>query len=251
MRRKYYGWKRDSLDPRDLHFAQFAPTLPPVLPSHVDLGGDCSTLENQGELGSCTANALAGAFEYVEIKKKMPFFDASRLFIYYNERMLEGTTRSDSGAEIRDGIKTMARHGVCSEKLWPYNIKNFKKKPPVKCYQDAAKHKILTYYKIIGGLDRMRQCLALGFPFVFGFTVFESFETIGPDGMMPMPNINDEENLGGHAVMADGYDDGTECFKVRNSWGCEWAKGGEFFMPYKFIANKRLASDFWMITDEE
>ena len=172
------------------------------------------------------------------------------MFIYYNERALEGTVKSDSGAEIRDGIKTLARYGVCDEKLWPYKTKMFTRKPPAKCYTDAAKRKILSYYKI-ASLDGMRQCLGLkGLPFVFGFVVFESFETIGSDGMMPMPNVETEECLGGHAVCAVGYDDERRLIKVRNSWGCGFGNNGHFFMPYEFIADKRMASDFWLISKE-
>jgi C1A family cysteine protease len=253
MSRKHmkYGWRPDSKDPRDLHFAAFMPKVEIEIPPFVDLSPKCSPVENQQDLGSCTANALAGAVEYLEIKQGEPFMDASRLFIYYNERMLEGTICSDSGAEIRDGIKTLAQYGVCDEKLLPYDPKKFTRKPSKKCYDNALKHRIEKYYKI-ASLEGMKQCLAMGYPFAFGFAVFDSFEsaTVAKTGIMPIPNPEAEELLGGHAVLAVGYDDEKRFIKVRNSWGEKWGKGGYFFMPYEFIADKRFCSDFWCILKE-
>jgi C1A family cysteine protease len=176
-------------------------------------------------------------------------FMPSRLFIYYNERLLEGSVDSDSGAMIRDGIKAMNRWGVCPEEQWQYGSDNLFKKPDKAAYDHALHHRIKEYLRLENGdLESMRTCLASGFPFVFGFSVYDSFETeeVARTGMMPMPD--DSETLqGGHAVLAVGYDDDRELIKVRNSWGEGWGDNGYFYMPYKFITNPDLADDFWTI----
>jgi len=221
--------------------------IPARLPSSADLRAACSKIEDQGQLGSCTANALVGALECLERKDKVHFEDFSRLFVYYNERVIEHTVKSDSGAMIRDGIKTLAKQGVCSEKQWPYKIGKFTIKPVAACYKHALKHKITSYHRIIT-LDEMRTCLAEGFPFVFGFTVYESFESqkVSKTGIVDLPKRG-ERALGGHAVMAVGYDDTQQRFLVRNSWGEDWGMKGYFTMPYKYVADRNLSDDFWTI----
>jgi len=241
-----YGWIPDLPDGRDYLFGARR-SVPTDLPPSVDLRPFCSPVENQGQLGSCTANALAGALEFLEEKDKVRFADLSRLFIYYNERVVEHTVKADSGAMIRDGIKTLAAQGVCSEKRWPYNISNFAMRPTMACYVEARKHRI-TAYERIQTLDEMRACLASGFPFVFGFTVYETFESaeVARTGVVPMPGPG-ERALGGHAVCAVGYDDGEKRFLVRNSWGPGWGIGGYFKMPYAYLQNRDLSDDFWTI----
>ena len=170
-----YGWTPDLPDGRDYLFGARRPLLA-VLPPSVDLRASCSPVEDQGQLGSCTANALAGALEFLEKKDKVGFSDLSRLFIYYNERVIEHTPKADSGAMIRDGIKALAKQGVCAETSWPYAVSKFAVKPSVKCYTEAQKHTI-TSYERLQTQDEMRACLAEGFPFVFGFTVYEAFES--------------------------------------------------------------------------
>jgi C1A family cysteine protease len=243
---KGYGWIPDLPDHRDLLFAALPkPRL--KLPKSVDLRGTCSPVEDQGQLGSCTANALAGALEFLERKDAVSFQDLSRLFIYYNERSVEGTVGTDSGAMIRDGIKTLAQLGVCPESQWPYAIARFAAKPTPACYSAAAKHQITTYSRI-ETLDDMRTCLAAGFPFVFGFTVYGSFESqaVANSGIVPLPKPG-ESTLGGHAVMACGYDDGKKRFLARNSWGPDWGLSGYFWMPYAYLTNRQLSDDLWTI----
>ena len=246
LKRSGYGWIPDVPDQRDYLLGAVL-RIPAKLPRKVDLRPLCSKVEDQGQLGSCTANALAGALEFLESKDKVLFEDFSRLFIYYNERAIEHTIQSDSGAMIRDGIKTLAKQGVCLETKWPYSISKFKVKPTPACYKDAAKHKITSYHRIIT-LDEMRACLAEGFPFVFGFTVYESFEsqTVAKTGTVNMPKKG-ERSLGGHAVLGVGYDDARERFIVRNSWGEGWGMKGYFTMPYQYVADRNLSDDFWTI----
>ncbi len=245
-----YGWIPDLPDHRDLLYGALRPT-PPTLPEHVDLRPTCSPVEDQGSLGSCTGNALVGALEFLERKNNTQFIDLSRLFIYYNERVIEGNVSSDSGAEIRDGIKTLKKQGVCSEKKWPYLISKFSVKPTPACYKEALNHQITSYHRILT-LDEMRTCLAEGFPFVFGFTVYESFETkeVAGTGIVNMPKP-EEKTLGGHAVLAVGYDDQERRFIIRNSWGTAWGQNGYFTMPYDYLADRNLSDDFWAIRKGE
>jgi C1A family cysteine protease len=245
-----YGWVPDVPDQRD-HLFHRVCRIPLSLPKKVDLRPGCSPVEDQGDLGSCTANALAGALEFLELKDKATFKDVSRLFVYYNERVMEGTVNSDAGAMIRDGIKTLNKQGWCSETSWPYDISKFTRKPPAGCYREAMNRQILTYARI-QTLVEMKGCLALGFPFVFGFAVYESFESdaVAKTGNVPMPKKG-ERMLGGHAVLGVGYDDSRSRFIVRNSWGPDWAVGGYFTMPYQYLTDPNLADDFWNITKQE
>ena len=203
---------------------------------------------DQGQLGSCTANAIAAALEFDQTKEKQQVFMPSRLFIYYNERDMEGTVNEDSGAQIRDGIKSVAQQGDCPETLWPYEITKFAVKPPVQCYQQALKFKALQYQRLSQILNQLKGCLASGYPFVFGFTVYSSFESkqVAQTGHAPMPSPS-EASVGGHAVMAVGYDDSQNWFIVRNSWGIGWGMQGYFTLPYAYLLERNLANDFWTI----
>lgn len=248
---RWYGWLPDLPDHRDFMYSAIAPQLL-QLPEKIDLRPKCSPIENQGNLGSCTANALAGAVEFLELKDGTSFVDLSRLFIYYNERVIEGTVKEDSGAFLRDGIKSLAKQGVCPEPEWPYKIASFRKKPVPKCYKDAKKHQITSYHRI-NTVDEMRTCLAEGFPFVFGFTVYQAFESaaVAKSGVLNMPGPN-ERVMGGHAVMAVGYDNSQKRFIIRNSWDTNWGMHGYFTMPYDYLdPNKNLADDFWTIRASE
>ncbi len=242
----WYGWVPDRPDHRDLLYSTIAAPLP-TLPVAVDLRPNCSPVENQGQLGSCTANALVGNLEFLEAKARKKVTDLSRLFIYYNERALEGTVKEDAGAMIRDGVKTLAKQGVCAGRLWRYNIAKFAVKPRAVCYQQALTHQVQSYHRIIT-LQDMLTCLAEGYPFVFGFTVYESFESkeVAKTGQLDLPK-HGERTLGGHAVMAVGYDDASKRFVVRNSWGKAWGLQGYFTMPYAYLEDRNLADDFWTL----
>src|SRR5271166_183671 len=169
-----YGWHPDLPDARD-HF--FSAPLRKALPPAVDLRPNCPPVYDQGQLGSCTANAIAGAVEFDRKKQGLSDFVPSRLFIYYNERVMEGTVSEDSGAQIRDGIKSVAKIGAPTEADWPYDIKKFAERPPATAYTDAKLDRAVQYQRVVHTLQQMQGCLASGFGFVFGFTVYESFES--------------------------------------------------------------------------
>jgi C1A family cysteine protease len=220
-------------------------------PPLFDLRPQCPIIYDQGQLGSCTANALAGAFQFEQlkqIKKRSLSFIPSRLFIYYNERVLENTVNSDAGATLRNGIKTLNNNGVCSENLWKYKISKFKQKPPANCYASALKNQVQEYLSVNPTIPQIKQCLADGFPVAFGFSVYSSFMTdqVAKTGIMSMPKDTDQLE-GGHAVLAVGYDDAKSALIVRNSWGRSWGLNGYFYMPYAYTSLAQLTSDFWTI----
>lgn len=239
-----YGWKPQLPDYRDLVFK--APSLV-VTPPMIDLRTACPPIKDQGELGSCTANGLTSCIEFLELKDKHPLKPLSRLFLYWNERNLEGSVSYDSGANIRDGIKSLNKQGCCLELLWPYNINRFRQKPNTNCYNNAVTHDIVQY-SALTTLNDMKLCLASGFPFVLGFSVYESFESdvVTNTGIVPMPQLN-ESFLGGHCVYCVGYEDKTQMFTCANSWGTNWGMVGFFKIPYAYLSNRNMASDFWTI----
>jgi C1A family cysteine protease len=245
---KGYGWVPDLPDGRDILYG--APVVAPTeLKRRVDLRSKCPAVYNQGRLGSCTANAIAAALEFDQIKERLDdVFTPSRLFIYYNERAIEGTVEADSGAMIRDGIKTVAKQGACPEKSWPYRIARFRNKPSRTCYTEAKRHQAIEYLRLTPALGQLKGCLADGFPFVFGFAVYESFESakVARNGHAPMPKAG-EGFLGGHAVLAVGYDEQRQWFICRNSWGPKWGMRGYFTLPYPYLLQSTLSSDFWTI----
>lgn len=244
---QWYGWIPDLPDHRDYTFRALAPK---TLPDGVDLRPYMSfPVFDQGALGSCTANAIAAAFQYDQIKQggeSGMIFTPSRLFIYYNERAIEGTIRSDAGAMIRDGIKSLVKQGACPETRWPYNPMKYAVKPPIVCYRDALQNQLLTYVRV-KTIPEMRNALSDGFPIVGGFTVYESFEseTVSATGLVPLPEA-DEQLLGGHAILIVGYDHPKQLFIVRNSWGDTWGDGGYCYMPYS-----TPFSDMWVMSSVE
>jgi C1A family cysteine protease len=220
----------------------------------VDLRSKMPLLFEQGDLGSCTAHAIATLIMYEMTRLKyVPPAPPSRLFIYYNERKIENCIDEDSGAMLRDGFKSCAHDGICDENLWPYVIDRFKEKPPDECYEHAKQWRLKKYMRIDNRspnfLNILKTCLAGEYPFVCGITVYESFESdhVAEKGRVPMPDKNKEMMLGGHAVTCVGYNDNERVFIMRNSWGEHWGDKGHFYLPYEYIANPELATDFWTI----
>src|SRR5579871_1552969 len=237
------GWIRDDLDTRDLLFAA-RPEIALNLPPAVDLRPKMPPVVDQGQLGSCTGNAWAGAFDYERGRQGLPFITPSRLFIYYNERVIEGTVAADSGAQIRDGIKTLATQGVCPESEWPYVISQFAVQPPTKDFTDALGDMVAQYMSVPLNAQQMMGALAQGLAIVIGFTVYPGYEQVGADGMIPTPR-HGEKPLGGHANVVVGYDTARQVWITRNSWGTGWGDGGYAYFPMAYLTNPRLANDFW------
>src|SRR5436190_1254535 len=242
-----YGWNRDMPDGRDLMYA--APLeVVTQLPPRVDLRPQCPEVYDQGQLGSCTANAIGAALEFDQLRQKETASTPSRLFIYYNERVMEGSVDSDSGAQIRDGVKSVNQQGAPPETDWQYDIAKFRDKPPQQAYDDASQHLAIQYQRLTQILAQLKGCLASGFPFVFGFVVYEGFESqeVASTGEGQLPQAG-EKQLGGHAVLAVGYDEDQQRFIIRNSWGPHWGMQGYFTLPYPYLLQGTLSSDFWTI----
>jgi hypothetical protein len=248
----HYGYIPDLMDRRDLVYSVERPVPAPPM---VDLRPLCPNVYDQGQLGSCVANAIAGAMHFDRMKQHLqPSFIPSRLFTYFNARAMEGTVNSDAGAQIRDGIKSVAQYGDCPEAAvdgflgWNYRIRDFMMKPSKICYEQALRYTAVQYARVEQNRDAMRQCLAQGYPIVFGFSVYDSFEAadVARTGVVPMPGAQ-ERLLGGHAVLAVGYDDATGRVIVRNSWGPGWGMDGYCTMPYDYLEDTNLAADLWTI----
>lgn len=254
-----YGWRRDLADHRDRVFnlarvVKQGHELPrafsrrPAMPKVFD----------QGQLGSCTANAIVGALMAQGMVQGEAELMLSRLFVYYGERAIEGTISTDSGAQIRDGIKVVASEGAPPEADWPYDIAKFAERPPEQAYADAKRHEAIAYERVLAGGPGapLRTAIAEHGPVVFGFSVPERFESADWDPaseplILPSPG---EAIIAGHAVMAVGYDFSrtrfpVDVFEVRNSWGPEWGDGGYFWMQAAWLAEPHLglSSDFWLI----
>lgn len=239
-----YGWKPDVPDARDLvmRAAPRATRTPP----RVSLRISMPSVWDQGELGSCTANAIGACHQFEQMKKGSSFMP-SRLFIYFNERRREGTVDIDNGAMIRTGIKSVNKEGACPESEWGYRSEFFTTEPKPLCYREALNTVALQYLRVPRTASQIESVLAGGRPFVCGISIYESFESkVGADGMVSMPGKG-EALLGGHAVTVIGYDRAKKLWEVRNSWGPDWGDAGHFWLPYQYLLDPNLSDDFWVI----
>ncbi len=246
-----YGWVPDLPDQRD------RVTEPPSAEIRakiaatplVDLSGSpfMPPVWDQGQLGSCTAHSVGAAYQFAALASGVQAATPSRLYIYYHERLIEGTVDTDAGAQLRDGFKVLAA-GVPPETDWPYDISEFSVKPPALAETDAAAHPTTVYTSVPQTrIDIQAQLVQdKPRPVSIGFTVYESFEglSVATTGIVPMPLAN-EAVVGGHAVLVCGYDDEAQRYKVRNSWSVAWGLAGYFFLPYAYLEDPNLANDFW------
>lgn len=253
MRRRSYGWRKQQPDHRDFRF--HAPShVAAALPSKIDLRSPKTNLSpiepnfDQGNLGSCGPNSAALHLAMdMALAGQSPLMP-SRMFIYYYTRQLMGTIKEDSGVDNRTMLKALNKYGWCDESLWSYAISKYKTKPSKAAIAQAATRKIEEYQAVEQNLVAMQSCLASGSPFIFGFTVYESFESAAVDrtGDVPMPKKS-ESIFGGHDVLIVGYDDATGRFTFKNSYGESWGNKGDGTIPYAYAADPDLAGDFWTI----
>jgi C1A family cysteine protease len=231
-----YGYRPDLGDPRDHNYQATGAVLPPS----VDLRSRLPAPWDQGQLGSCTAFGIGAVVCFLH------GFVGSQLWLYYNERKIEGTIRQDAGAEIRDGIKVVSKLGLPLEAAWPYVISRFRKAPPAAANK-AAKQELVSEYQRLNGATDYLDCLASDFPFVVGISVFESFESdaVASTGKVPMPAKN-EQVIGGHCIAVVGYTPQHD-FICRNSWGTGWGMTGHFILPNAYLASSDLATDAWVV----
>lgn len=231
--------ERNVPHPRKLKFSL---TKDVELPSSVDLRSKCPAIYDQGDLGSCTANAGCAAYSFDDAK-----FSPSRLFLYYNERVDDHDVAEDAGSSLSECVHALERFGVCSEAHWPYDITKFAKRPSGKCYIEARRHVAVEAHQLSQTVQDMKACLAGGFPFILGIEVFSGLESddAASTGIVPMPD-QDEKSLGGHAVVCVGYDDSKNWWIMRNSWG-NWGDQGYFYLPYDYLTDQNISSDFWVI----
>jgi C1A family cysteine protease len=219
------------------------------LPPFVDIRKGMPPIFDQGQLGSCTANALCGIVGQ-DVKYNGSCFLGSRLFLYYNERKIENDIPDDAGAELSDGVLSLQKHGICPESEWPYDISKFTVTPPDACYTSALKHTAINVTHIPQDIISMKTSLFNNAPFVVGICIYESFESdkVAATGMVPMPDTKKEQMLGGHAVLCVGYDDSRKVWIMRNSWGTDWGDKGNFYLPYDYLLDTNLSTDLWNIT---
>ena len=244
------GWIPDLPDIRDIPFkAAAAPGV--VYPPSKRLVWVPGALE-QGPLGSCVANAVALAVQYARIKqRKLHAWQPARLPVYYGAREIRGWEAIDSGCHIRDAIKVVASQGTAKEEDYPYVISKFAEKPPPSYYEQALRDQVLLYRRIDNtNLDDIRAALNEDYPIVFGFSLYNDFNWSGVnDGSITMPGGGGASYVvGGHACLIAAYDDLQGRCEFVNSWGKKWGKLGRGSIPYNYLTNPGLASDFWQIS---
>jgi C1A family cysteine protease len=243
---RHLGTGRDSVSPLDW---KYRPRTSVVrrLPAVVDLRRHCPPMYDQLHLNACSANAIAAALRFNELKEGHTDVPSpSRLFIYFNERVLAGVVGTNSPVALRDGYRTITKIGACPERLWPYDPRRFRRHPAPACYESTHLSRAIAYYRIRRAISHIRACLAEGFPFVLALAVHQSMidRPARQTGVLPVPTRRDRLR-GGHAVLVVGYDHARRLLVFRNSWGTGWGDRGYGYMPYAFLASSDLTWDFW------
>lgn len=248
MTDRKYGWIQSTPDWRDATYRRHRHPAIISRPPCFDLSPIFPPVYDQGKTGSCVGNGCVGIYQYNLIRQKFPVWMPSRLFAYWNARALEGSTASDCGAQVRDGIKGLVSPGVCSEEEWPFDIDKVTVSPAPHDFTAAASNMVTSYEALNQIMDLFCDTIAGGEPFVFGFACYTAFESkeVAKSGILGMPKSS-EKLLGGHCVVGVGYDDAKRMLKFRNSWGKTWGQDGYGWMPYDYVANSDLAADFWVI----
>ena len=222
------------------------------LPPKVDLRPQMSPVEHQGQIGSCVANASAGAVEHLINVTQGVHYDVSRLFIYYNARKYHDCEDEDSGTFEETAVMSLEEYGVCAESTWPYKdtMKALTKKPSKEAYKEAKQFKIKEFQQVETNLKAWKSALAEGHPIIFGMILFDSFHRHKKPGLIPMPSSKEmaKGSDDGHAMLCVGYSDPDKVFIVRNSWGKEWGDKGYCYMPYDYVMNEEYnGGDSWVL----
>lgn len=247
-----YGAFRSPPDARDFGITRLA--LPKSLPSAIDLTEWCGPVRDQGALGACTGFAGAAMAEFLWRRYRGRELVFSPLFLYYQERALDGDLGAgDTGSSGRTCVKALAQAGVCLEPNDPYDASVFRNPPSAAANEEALAYRAGAYHNLGHSVQDMKACLASGYGFIVGFTVYDSFESeaVASSGLMPVPDTSRERALGGHEVFFVGYDDTVACpgtrsagaFKVQNSWGTGWGQSGFFWFPYDCAADSSVLMD--------
>lgn len=250
-----YPLARDVPDPRDLIYVPPAGVLA-NLPPNVDLIHEPWPTWDQLQLNSCTAQVVAGAIQFLQMKEQVHTpFEPSRLFIYWNERALEDKVDRNAPVYMRDAIRSVADFGVCPEEMWPYEESRFAEKPSAACYDFARGHESTKYFSVPQDLGAMRACLAEGYPLTIGLVLYTRFHARDTyvTGDIPVPDPSKEKDTGGHALLLVGYDDSRERFIIRNSEGSRFGPNGSGYgtLPYAYAANPALADSLYTIRYQE
>ena len=214
-----------------------------ALRESVDLRQWDTIVENQSYLGSCSSNAITNAYELM-VKQNYPeyFVHLSRLFVYYNTRLEDGSVNQDSGIYLRDGLKAIKKYGICSESLWPYNLDYWDDKPSDEAYEDAKKRSIIKYQKLTSTYY-ITEVLNDNKPVVFGMEIYDSFMQLDKSIFTVNIPSRKEKSLGGHAMCMVGYDLKRRLFLAKNSFGEEWGMNGYCWIPFDYI--KQEGYDMW------
>ena len=216
----------------------------PYLPLTVDLRSKMPPIDDQLSLGACSADAIVAAVEYIR-----PELVGSRLFVYYNERLLNKKVAFDSGSSVENGMKAVSIYGVCEESLYPYRVDHFTDVPSAEAYANGLLHRVLDYKQIDLDMNTMKNCLAGGIPFIASIVIYSSFQRKSDEDlcMITMPTST-QENYGGHAVLICGYDDSKQSWILRNSWGTSWGAKGYCYLPYVYLLDSSLCTECWAVT---
>jgi hypothetical protein len=236
-------------DPDDDFERRAFPVRESALPAAVDLRGWMTPVEDQGQLGSCTSNALAGAVEYLVRRETGRAVDLSRLFVYYNQRLWGDYVRDDGGGAIAVGVRVLARLGIPTESSWPYRPELFAVQPTAAVYAEAEKLQATDWWYVPIDERAIRGCLAAGFPIAFGTRCTQSFMDVPASGVVPLPRASEssEWKHGRHALLLCGYDDARRLFVIRNSWGADWGDRGYGYLPYEWVLNREWTRSAWAV----
>lgn len=235
------------------HELKFMLTRKESLPESFDLRktDHVPVILDQGDIGSCVANAVSNSLKFCLNINKLKW-KPSRLYIYYFGRIYDGySVTKDTGMSITGGCASINKFGSCREKLWPYITSKFSIQPSRESIVNAHKHDDnYKFLQINQNIHDIKHALLNGYPVICGIQVYSSFEDIESmtTGKIPMPDTTKEQLYGGHAICLYSYDDKTKRFGVMNSWGTSVGNKGWFTIPYDYITNTKLASDFNQIT---